>query len=124
LKGSEWNFTKYLPDVEDVEAACRSAQTFFSLPDYGSSDGEKEVHCFHSGFNRGVKWALDKHRLEKLKKALQKSLGLQSHYAESLNMYDRGGRKSFSTIEEWMDRLDWLEGLEEAEGADKENTNE
>ncbi len=40
-----------------------------------------------------------------LRDALTRSLGLQSHYAELLNMYDGGKRRGFKTADEWMDRL-------------------
>jgi len=44
--------------------------------------------------------------IEKLEKAIDESLKLQSHYAKLLNMYDGGERKGFKTRKEWMDRLD------------------
>lgn len=40
-----------------------------------------------------------------LTKALEESLKLQAHYAELLNQYDGGHRKTFKNKEEWMNRL-------------------
>jgi hypothetical protein len=40
-----------------------------------------------------------------LKTALAESLSLQSHYADSLNRWDGGRRRTFSTPESWIDRL-------------------
>jgi hypothetical protein len=37
--------------------------------------------------------------------ALQCSVGLQSHYAELLNMHDAGERMKFETVEQWIGRL-------------------
>ena len=37
--------------------------------------------------------------------ALQRSVGLQSFYAKSLNQYDGGERLEFKTVEEWIARL-------------------
>ncbi len=41
-----------------------------------------------------------------LKRALEESLKLQSHYAELLNMQDGGKRMQFRTAQEWLDRLE------------------
>lgn len=42
---------------------------------------------------------------EELVKALEESLKLQSHYAGLLNSYDSGERLTFSTVEQWLNRL-------------------
>ena len=42
---------------------------------------------------------------EELKKALEKSVNLQSHYAKLLNMYDNGKRIEFKNADEWIERL-------------------
>jgi hypothetical protein len=47
--------------------------------------------------------------IEKLKKALEQSVKLQSHYAEQLNMRDGGKRMTFKDADDWMARLDRLE---------------
>ena len=44
-------------------------------------------------------------RVAKLEAALQQSVGLQSHYAELLNMHDGGQRLAFENVEAWLDRL-------------------
>ena len=44
--------------------------------------------------------------------ALEKSVELQSHYAELLNGYDGGKRLMFSSVEAWMNRLAALAKLE------------
>ena len=43
--------------------------------------------------------------LAELRKALQASVRLQSHYAQLLNSYDGGKRIIFNTVEEWIARL-------------------
>ena len=43
-----------------------------------------------------------------VERALRESLKLQSHYAELLNMHDGGQRMTFSTNEEWLNRLESL----------------
>jgi hypothetical protein len=47
----------------------------------------------------------DKLTIKKLEKALSESLKLQKHYAELLNCYDEGERRTFDSINEWMERL-------------------
>ena len=42
---------------------------------------------------------------ERLREALKESVGLQSHYAELLNMHDGGQRLTFANAEAWLDRL-------------------
>jgi hypothetical protein len=42
---------------------------------------------------------------EELRRALDESVKLQSHYAGLLNMYDGGTRKQFASGQEWMERL-------------------
>lgn len=44
-------------------------------------------------------------RLDELKKALEESVRLQSHYAGLLNMYDNGERREFENAQAWIDRL-------------------
>jgi len=44
--------------------------------------------------------------IEKLEKAIDESLKLQSHYAKLLNMYDEGERRQFKNRIEWMVRID------------------
>ena len=46
---------------------------------------------------------------ERLREALKESVGLQSHYAELLNMHDGGQRLPFANVEAWLDRLAALE---------------
>ena len=48
-------------------------------------------------------------RIEELIDALDKSVELQSHYAEMLNMHDGGGRIVFEDTEAWLERLRQLE---------------
>ena len=40
-----------------------------------------------------------------LRKCLEESVGLQSHYAELLNMHDGGERMIFKSADEWIKRL-------------------
>ncbi len=40
-----------------------------------------------------------------LSKALEESVSLQSHYATLLNAQDDGGRLTFASAQEWLDRL-------------------
>ncbi len=40
-----------------------------------------------------------------LRNALEKSVKLQSHYAELLNMYDGGARMQFASADDWIKRL-------------------
>jgi hypothetical protein len=42
---------------------------------------------------------------EELVRALQESVGLQSHYAQLLNQHDDGGRIGFGTVSAWIHRL-------------------
>lgn len=43
-----------------------------------------------------------------LRKALEESIKLQSHYASLLNQYDGGARLTFRSAQEWMNRLQKL----------------
>jgi len=45
--------------------------------------------------------------------ALEKSVKLQSHYAELLNMYDASQRMRFKDANEWLHRLRKLDTLSE-----------
>lgn len=47
-------------------------------------------------------------RVEAIEKALTESVGLQSHYAECLNMMDGGQRLTFDTVDAWLERLERL----------------
>jgi hypothetical protein len=40
-----------------------------------------------------------------MRRALEESVKLQSHYAELLNAYDGGERLTFASAEEWIERL-------------------
>ena len=42
---------------------------------------------------------------DELRKCLEESVGLQSHYAWLLNEYDGGERMIFKTADEWIERL-------------------
>jgi hypothetical protein len=42
---------------------------------------------------------------ERAMAALRESVKLQSHYADLLNMYDEGRRRTFVSAEEWIERL-------------------
>lgn len=44
-------------------------------------------------------------REKELEIALNESLKLQSHYARLLNQYDGGKRKTFPTVDKWIERL-------------------
>ena len=44
-------------------------------------------------------------QLDAYKLALEESVGLQSHYAKLLNMYDGGERIGFENAEAWIARL-------------------
>ena len=50
--------------------------------------------------------------MEELRKALEESVRLQSHYAELLNMYDGGKRLTFASADEWM-KTGWRVRLRE-----------
>jgi hypothetical protein len=43
--------------------------------------------------------------IDELRDALEKSIQLQSHYAELLNFMDGGKRLTFRTADEWVERL-------------------
>lgn len=47
--------------------------------------------------------------IQRLRKALEQSVKLQSHYAGLLNMRDGGTRMIFKDADDWMARLDRLE---------------
>jgi len=53
-----------------------------------------------------------KRKCEILEKCLEESVKLQSHYAELLNMYDGGERKTFDK-NTWIDRLKELSVINE-----------
>lgn len=48
---------------------------------------------------------LDEDQANELRDALDKSVRLQSHYAELLNSYDGGNRIIFTDTESWLERL-------------------
>jgi len=56
-----------------------------------------------TGCNCYVQMTLN--NLLEIEEALEKSVVLQSHYADLLNMHDGGERIIFKSVEEWMNRL-------------------
>lgn len=55
MKAKDWEFDKFIPDVEDTEAKLKAMDAWFGLK------GEQcRADCFCAGFNRGVQWAQDK----------------------------------------------------------------
>jgi len=65
MKGEAWVFTKFIPDMEDLDARNNSMKAFFNLPEIPMNEGQREVHIFCAAFLRGMKWAIDKYNLEK-----------------------------------------------------------
>jgi hypothetical protein len=43
--------------------------------------------------------------IDELRDALEKSVSLQSHYADLLNMHDGGKRIVFKNADEWLERI-------------------
>jgi hypothetical protein len=72
--------------------------------------GQKSMNCDCSPVERSL--AENVERLESqlctLQDALEKSVKLQSHYAELLNMHDGGARLTFKDAGEWINRLSEL----------------
>ena len=54
-------------------------------------------------------------KLKQLQEALNESIKFQSHYAELLNIHDGGERIIFKNSEQWIKRLQALQGKEEGE---------
>ena len=65
MKAKDWGFERIFPDGEDVEAGLKASEAYFSLSKIPCrNEGEEIVSAFHSGFNRGIAWAIAKRELE------------------------------------------------------------
>jgi len=60
MKAADWEFDKYLPDSEDIDARFNAAEAYFKL----AGSNTDEVSSFHAGFNRGIAWQLAKQKEE------------------------------------------------------------
>jgi len=65
IRGCDWDFTKLIRDFEDMCAVNRSFDDYhekISQDDYcGMNHAELLIAFFSAGFNRGMKWAIDKY---------------------------------------------------------------
>lgn len=71
---------------------------------------EEETRAAEEDMPRAFQQHVDEttERKQKLVNALAESLKLQSHYASLLNDYDGGKRMQFSSVKEWLERLEDL----------------
>lgn len=63
MKGADWEFKKFLPDKEDIDAQCKSLEEYMLAMQkvvHSMNDGEQKVSAFCAGFNRGASWMRDK----------------------------------------------------------------
>lgn len=64
MKAKNWKFSRYVPDIEDVDAQCNAREAYFSLPPVrGRNDAEELMDAFDSGFIRGIAWLIAKREL-------------------------------------------------------------
>lgn len=59
--------------------------------------------------------------IERLRRALDESVKLQSHYAKLLNIHDGGERMQFTDREEWLRRLDVCVEIARADAANRQH---
>jgi hypothetical protein len=73
--------------------------------------GQKSMNCDCTPLERDLSDQVERleGQLQTLQNALEKSVKLQSHYAELLNMYHGGERLQFADAAAWIQRLDDLE---------------
>jgi hypothetical protein len=72
--------------------------------------GQKSMNCDCTPLERDLSEKVDRleSQLQTLQDALEKSVKLQSHYAELLNMHDGGERLQFADADAWIKRLNDL----------------
>jgi len=66
MKAKDWEFKKVLTDFEDGRAGSKSMHQFFSknIMEYCDNHSDAQVHCFISGFMRGIAWTKAKHNIK------------------------------------------------------------
>jgi hypothetical protein len=69
--------------------------------------GQKSMNCDCTELERNQNYQIERmeSQLQELSDALERSVKLQSHYAELLNGYDGGRRLQFETADAWLLRL-------------------
>lgn len=74
-RGVDWNFQKFIPDKDDVDAQLKCLQECLDhLESLNMNGGEEKVHLFVCGFWRGCAWMKDKlmPRIKELIKELER----------------------------------------------------
>ena len=68
MKARDWEFDKFIPDFEDVDAENKVRFQYFFESDLTYLDkmneGEERNHIFGVGFARGCAWMKAKHGIE------------------------------------------------------------
>lgn len=77
------------------EHAVKIEPPRLSLPPCMMPDGGEACAAFHQQAKE----------VARLRDALERSVVLQSHYADCLNMYDGGHRMQFKSADAWLARL-------------------
>lgn len=63
MKGKDWKFKGFIPDMNDLDAKLSAWNQFRELEKRNPlkmNDAEREIFLFCCGFNRGAAWMKDK----------------------------------------------------------------
>jgi hypothetical protein len=97
--------SEFLPLVADHMLAWFRAEGGVNYVELSVMPSDREVYTLCMQKKSGLTPA---EKNVELRRALEESVKLQSHYAGLLNQYDGGERLQFESIEAWMKRLDSL----------------
>ena len=60
MKGKDWKFNGYAPDIDDDIAERIASSSYFGLDPLPDNSSILPMDTFAAGFYRGIRWALDK----------------------------------------------------------------
>ena len=61
MKGKDWKFDGWVPDLDDVDAQLKALDGYFEKPLPIMNQAEATIHAFNSGFYRGCGWHRDRY---------------------------------------------------------------
>ena len=66
MKAEDWDFDKYLPNLEDLKAIEKERKKWFTFCDKLQMNPiEESTSSFDAGFWRGIAWCMAKHGIKK-----------------------------------------------------------
>lgn len=60
IKGEKWNFKKFIPDIDDMNAKSNACLQFLDFLHKKNNLDMNNVDIFNCGFARGCAWMMDK----------------------------------------------------------------